>query len=79
MIVGRGSFEAAGSSIRVVPSSVQKLSQSSSKVWLQLGQRFIESDCGQLLETTHEDRKTVNHEYEKPKRQIGSARTNPHN
>jgi hypothetical protein len=41
MIVGGGSVEAAGSSIKVVPSSVQKLSQSSSKVWLQLGQRFI--------------------------------------
>src|SRR5262249_37375629 len=38
--VGGGS-DAAGSSTSVVPSCVQKLSQSSGKVSLQVGQRFI--------------------------------------
>jgi hypothetical protein len=42
MIVGGGSLlDAAESSIRVVPSAVQKLSQPSVNVWLHFGQRFI--------------------------------------
>lgn len=41
MIVFARSLAAAESSIKVVPSLVQKLSQSSSYVWLQVGQRFI--------------------------------------
>jgi hypothetical protein len=41
MIVAARSVLAAESSTKVVPSSVQKLSQSSSNVLLQVGQRFI--------------------------------------
>src|SRR5215471_9567164 len=48
-IVGGGSSGLAGdSTIRVVPSCVQKASQSSSKVRLQVGQRFISFVRGQL-------------------------------
>src|SRR5215470_16195854 len=49
-IVGGGSSGLAGNStIRVVPSCVQKASQSSSKVRLQVGQRFISFVCCQWL------------------------------
>ena len=41
MIVGGGSLLDCESSIRVVPSAVQKLSQPSVNVWLHFGQRFI--------------------------------------
>src|SRR5437870_2607350 len=41
IIVRGGSGRKADVSTSVVPSCVQKLSQSSSKVWLQVGQRFI--------------------------------------
>jgi len=40
-IVGGGSLDDGSDSTRAVPSIVQKLSHSSSKVWLQVGQRFI--------------------------------------
>jgi hypothetical protein len=40
-MVGGGSFRFDDSSTSVVPSSVQKLSQSSSNVRLQVGQTFI--------------------------------------
>jgi hypothetical protein len=41
MMVAAGSFLDTESSIKVVPSAVQKLSQPSENVWLQVGQRFI--------------------------------------
>src|ERR1700687_5561892 len=40
-MVGGGSDRRGPDSTRAVPSMVQKLSHSSSKVWLQVGQRFI--------------------------------------
>lgn len=43
MIVGKGLTGVTASSTRVVPSCVQKLSQSSSNVRLHEGQRFMSS------------------------------------
>jgi len=48
MIAFASSLEAAESSIKLVPSLVQKLSQSSSNVWLQVGQRFISKTSFEL-------------------------------
>src|SRR6185503_11248028 len=72
MIVGGGSPDAAGSSIRVVPSCVQKLSHSSSNVSLQLGQRFI-----LRAQASHENRESVDHEYDDPESQVGGPHTDP--